>query len=86
MDELPFLIEQAEQLVNRLERVSVDSIWARRSSGHRGALLHWIETYRQAQANPKILSAIDAAAVQRLSELVEIGYRFLERAARQRLS
>jgi hypothetical protein len=80
MEELPFLIEQAEQLVNRLERVSVDSIWARRSSGHRGALLRWIEAYRQSQTGP---AALDATAVERLAELIEAGYGFLERAARQ---
>ena len=85
MEDLPFLIEQAEQLVTRLERVSVDSIWARRASGHRGALLHIIETHRQAPDLGVSGAAFDAASIERLRGLIEIGYRYLERAAQQRL-
>ncbi len=74
------LVEQASLLVARLERISVDSIWARRSSGHRGALLHWLEDYQLA-GRPTELS--DAERL-RLEALVDTGFRLLERAARER--
>jgi hypothetical protein len=75
------LYEQAKLLVQRLERISVDSIWSRRSSGHRGALLHWIEQY-EAQVEPNELLPADQT---RLKSLVATGFKILERAALERL-
>ena len=68
-------------LIARLERVSVDSIWARRSSGVRGALLKWQE----------MLEAVDDAEAPALSaqELYDFelsvrnGFEYLEKAARE---
>lgn len=78
-DEL--LFEQARLIAQRLERISADSIWARRSSGHRGALLHWIEQL-EGIAGEIELQAEDKA---RLKALVAMGFTFLERAAQERL-
>lgn len=81
MDEDEELYEQARLIVQRLERISVDSIWARRSSGHRGALLHWIERW-EAMGGKMELKPDERA---RLNALVEAGFTFLERAALERL-
>ena len=62
-----------EKLINlllaRLERISVDSYWAHRASGVRGALIRSME----AQENPDI---------QTLESLSKLGFQILERAAR----
>jgi len=79
-DDLP-LYEQASLIVQRLERISVDSIWARRSSGHRGALLHWIERLEAMEGKIELQSDEKA----RLNDLVDAGFAFLERAALERL-
>lgn len=74
------LIEQARMLVRRLERISVDSIWARRSSGHRGALLRWVERFDQPGA-PQDLTAEETA---QLEALVALGFTYLKRAAAEK--
>ena len=81
MDDDRRLYEQAQLLVQRLERISVDSIWARRSSGHRGALLHWIERM-DAMGGELELQPEDK---RRLNVLVDTGFKLLERAAQERL-
>jgi len=81
MDEDRQLYEQAQLLVRRLERISADSIWARRSSGHRGALLHWIERLEAVEGDLE-LAPEDR---QRLIALVDTGFKLLERAAQERL-
>ena len=58
-------------LLERLERVSVDSYWAHRASGVRGALIHSLE----AQEN---------ADIQKLESLSKLGFQILERAAREK--
>lgn len=63
-------------LVARLERVSVDSIWARRSSGHRGALLRWVE-----RANLEPDRELSAGETDELQRLVDLGFVYLNRAA-----
>lgn len=80
MDDDERLYEQARLIVQRLERISVDSIWARRSSGHRGALLHWIERWEAMEGKIE-LKAEERA---RLNALVAAGFAFLERAALER--
>ncbi len=37
------ILEEARMLVERLERISADSVWAHRSSGLRGTLLRLID-------------------------------------------
>ena len=58
-------------LLERLERISVDSYWAHRASGVRGALIRSLE----AQEN---------ADIQSLESLSKLGFQILERAAREK--
>jgi hypothetical protein len=77
------LLEEARLLIYRLERISADSIWARRSSGHRGAMLKWVDDFEQKSQTQEIDGAsIDLST---LENLMRIGYEFLENAARERL-
>jgi hypothetical protein len=74
------LIEQASMLIQRLERISADSIWARRSSGLRGALLKIVDANRFSQ-QPKLTPD----KRQELEMLIETGFWMLEKAAQERL-
>jgi len=58
-------------LLDRLERISVDSYWAHCASGVRGALIRSLE----AQEN---------ADIQTLESLSKLGFQILERAAREK--
>lgn len=80
MDDDRQLYEQARTLAQRLERISVDSVWARRASGHRGALLRWLERME----TPGEQVALRPEERARLSALVATGFSLLERAARER--
>ncbi len=82
MDRQKSLLEQTRLLAQRLERIYVDSIWARRSSGHRGNLLKWIERLENSIAADQ---EIPAKELDRLQALLEAGYAFLEKAALERL-
>ena len=69
----PLTIEEKiiHLLLERLERISVDSYWAHRASGVRGALIRSLE----AQENPDI---------QKLESLSKLGFQILESAAREK--
>lgn len=67
---------QARLLEARLERLSVDSGWARRSSGLRGSLLKYLEQVEHG-------AAPDAEQSAHLTHLVRRGFTILNRAARQ---
>lgn len=76
------LLDQTCHLVRRLERIYVDSIWARRSSGHRGNLLKWIDRLGiSIAANQEI----PAHELDRLQKLIDAGYAFLEKAAKEHM-
>ncbi len=77
---LTALVEQTHMLVQRLERISVDSIWSRRSSGHRGALLRWAERLAQAEE----VDHLTPEEIRQLEALVAGGFKFLERAAAEK--
>lgn len=77
------LLEEAELLIYRLERISADSIWARRSSGHRGALLKWVEAFEKENQTQEIDA--DSIDLLTLEDLIRTSYEFLENAARERL-
>jgi hypothetical protein len=81
--ELSFLLDQARQLAFRLERLSADSIWARRASGTRGTLLRHIERLEQALASNIPLTAVDMEAGR---QVVEQCSRLLENGARELLT
>ena len=59
-----------EMLVTRLERLSADSYWAHQASGVRGSLLRVIES---GKGEPS-----------KVNLLVEKGFEFLEKAAREK--
>ena len=83
MREREELLEQAELLIYRLERISADSIWARRASGHRGALLKWVEGLRKKAPSKEIdEDSIDLSIIE---NLIITGYVLLENAARELL-
>jgi len=60
-------------LATRLERLSVDSIWARRASGLRGSLLKAIEAV---ETVPKIDN-------DQLDILIDLSFEILKNAARE---
>jgi len=66
-------IELLSMLTRRLERLSVDSIWARRASGLRGSLV-------------KALAAAEAGSPptpEHLDLLIERSFEILSKAARE---
>jgi hypothetical protein len=76
------LIADALLLVQRLERLSADSLWARRASGCRGALLKAMDeagVLEPGRANT-LAQPLDA---ERLRWLMQFGYAMLEKAARE---
>jgi hypothetical protein len=83
MQNIEELLEQTQQLINRLERISADSIWARRSSGLRGSLLKWVEAFEKQIQNQE--TDVDTVDLLILENLMQTGYQFLENAARERL-
>ena len=81
LNDREYQIEQIQLLVQRLERISVDSTWARRSSGQRGALLRWLERLEgQKQEDPTPLSKKE---IKSLQLLIDASYDSLEKAARE---
>ena len=70
----PEQVQLIELLLSRLERVSVDSYWAHRASGVRGALLRAIEMFDAGRR-------IDES---QLHQLIQDGFHILGRAAREK--
>ncbi len=70
----PAQIRLIRLLLSRLERVSVDSYWAHRASGVRGALLRALEKVEAGQA-------VDESGLRRL---MDRGFKILEQAAQER--
>lgn len=67
------LVELAQRLVLRLERLSVDSHWAVHASGVRRSLLRALDD----------LAAGDPTAPARLEEIMPHGFKLVEQAARE---
>ena len=68
-------IELAKLLAERLERLSVDSRWARRSSGMRGSLLKALEACERGDFSQDLPALLD--------QLTGRGFEILEMAARE---
>jgi hypothetical protein len=66
-------LELLERLVNRLERLSADSIYAHQASGLRGTLLRYIE---RAEAGTGVSHT-------EMDQLVEYGFEILRLAAEE---
>lgn len=67
-------IQVTSLLIERLEHIPVDSIWAHRASGLRGSLLKIIEE----------LEAGKESNQQELENLFKLGFYVLEAAAREK--
>ena len=80
-DDHEHLIEQTRLLVQRLERISADSTWARRSSGYRGALLRWLERLEKQELGE--LPAPSKSETERFLLLIDNSFDLLEKAARE---
>ena len=63
-------------LLERLERISADSVWAHRASGVRGSLLKLVQ---QMENDPQ-------AEHPDMMRLVSYGFQILEKAAREKTS
>ncbi|MFL7890446.1 MAG: hypothetical protein ACK2UM_15670 [Anaerolineales bacterium] len=63
-------MELIDMLIARLERLSADSYWAHRASGVRGSLLR--------------MSEEDYPDSYQAAKLIERGFDFLERAAKEK--
>ena len=80
MADEPTLLEAARLLTFRLARLSVDSTWARRSSGLRGSLLKEVDRLETlAQAG----HTLDDENLLPLDALVSRGFEIIEAAARE---
>jgi len=66
-------IELLRMLTARLERLSVDSIWARRASGLRGSLVKALES----------MDTTEPATAENLDMLIERSFEILRNAARE---
>lgn len=75
-----FQLDQAHQLLDRLERLSADSIWAHRASGFRGSLLKYVD---QIEIDRGKRINIPQKDWDRLKDLITRGFWMLEQAARQ---
>ncbi len=68
--------ELIARLVDRLEHLSADSLYAHQASGLRGSLLRWLERLKSNEP-------ISSEQLQQLDLLVEDGYDILEMAAKE---
>ena len=77
-------LEQAYQLTARLERLSADSIWARRASGYRASLLKTISRIEALNRHPEDSGNVVEMeqAREHLDALIQNGQQILEMAAR----
>lgn len=66
-------VELLRLLTTRLERLSVDSIWARRASGLRGSLIRALES----------MDTDERASPEALDLLIERSFEILRNAARE---
>ena len=67
-------INLIRMLLNRLERVSVDSYWAHRASGVRGGLIKALEELEKGTS----------PGAARIDELISSAFKILTRAAREK--
>jgi hypothetical protein len=73
-------LELANLLVERLERLPPDSVWARRASGSRGALLRLIDCVSN---EPSTTLLPYTSQLERLKRQIEFSFDLLEKAARE---
>ena len=74
-------IDYARMLISRLERLSVDSHWAHRSSGLRGSLLRALDQLEMAVSQGEKDNV--EAELHHLKDLIALGADILEKGARE---
>ena len=74
MDDVARLLEQARMAAARLERIHVDSLWARRAGGLRASLLRSIDLVERGPSPTRLAQ---------LERLLQQGYTILTNAARE---
>ena len=72
MDEKTFSL--AKLLLDRLERISADSIWAHRASGVKGSLLKALEKFEEGEAEQ----------ADEAERMMGMGFFILEQAAKEK--
>ncbi len=77
---LEWKLQQAREIVQRLERISADSCWAHQSSGVRGTLLRSIDRLERSLRGKARFDESDLAG---LEQLLELAYEMLVAAARE---
>jgi hypothetical protein len=82
-EEILFLVREAKILVQRLERISADSIWARRASGHRGAILKWLDQYDDRKVQFIISETDFDQSIETLKHMMKTSYALLIKAAQE---
>lgn len=78
MEARDHLLEEARMLVERLERISADSVWAHRSSGLRGTLLRLID---QVETGGDPANSILAS----LGQNMNLGFDMLVKAGKEKV-
>ena len=78
------LILQAKMLISRIEMLSPDSPWARRSSGYRGNLIKKLQKIEK--LNPILEPNEYTRSLSDLQNMVYWGFWILEKAAREMIS
>ncbi len=78
--ELYWKLDQAREVVRRIERISADSCWAHQSSGVRGSLWRAIDRLERSLRGKARFDPDDLAARNRL---LDKGYEMLTQAARE---
>jgi hypothetical protein len=73
-------------LLARLERISADSVVAHRASGVRGAMFRVLDQLeKQEQACPDAQRADRRVSDEEVKRLIQSGYVFLHRAAKEKV-
>lgn len=83
MENAQLIASQIKLLTERLEKLSPDSIWARRASGVRGTLLKQLPKLEANILSGDPNKIFINADMEYLQSLIEQGYEFLERAAQE---
>lgn len=83
MENTHLLINQMKLLTERLEKLSPDSIWARRASGVRGTLLKLLPELEATLINGERAKESVDTRQDYVHYLLDRGYELLERAAQE---
>lgn len=78
--ELRWKLDQARELVRRIERISADSCWSHQSSGVRGSLWRAIDRLERSLRGKARFDRDDLADLNRL---IDDGFEMLTQAARE---